>query len=133
MCPGGGRVQSGAPWGSSDSLGRTLGVVGFFGVGRVGSGVLGVVELIRILWVCSVVPWGSSGSFGFVRFVRVCPSGRRFHSGLLNLFRYALGVVRVIWALPAGCRVHSDSLSLFGLAVGVVGFIRARWILFGVP
>ena len=73
--------------------------------------------------VHSGAPLLSSGSFGFVGFIRSRPGGRRAHSVSLGSFKRALGVVRYI-------RVHSGS---FERVVGVVGFIRVRWVHSGAP
>ena len=63
-----------------------------------------VVGFIRGRWVYSGAPWGSSGSFGIVGFIRVFPGGRCVHSRSLGSFRCAL-------AVPGGHRVHSESLA----------------------
>ena len=88
---------------------------------------------IRVYWVNSGAPFGSSGSFGFVGFVR---AGRRVHSGSLSSFWHVLGwsgsfrFVGLIWLRPWGCQVHSISLGSFGRTLGVVGFI---WVRSGAP
>ena len=77
---------------SLDVLGRALGVLGFIrarrGGGRVHSGrldsfwrAMGVVGFIWVRWVHSGTPWGSSGYFGFIEYIRERLWGRRVHCG----------------------------------------------------
>ena len=54
---------------------------------------MGVVGVILVRWIYSGAPCGSSGSFGFVAYIRPRPGGRRIHSGS---FVRALGVVGFI-------------------------------------
>ena len=58
----------------------------------------------------------SSGSFGFVWFVRARPTDCQVHSGSLGSFRRTLGVfgfVWFIWARAGGRRVHWGSSCSF--------------------
>ena len=57
---------------------------------------MGVVGVILVRWIYSGAPCGSSGSFGFVGYIRPRPGGRRIHSGSLGSFVRALGVVGFI-------------------------------------
>ena len=89
VCPGRSRVHSG-------SLGCVLEVFGFircFGYIRVRRGrhlvhsrslsafvcALGFIGFIRGRWVHLAAPWGTSDSFGGVRFIRVRLGGRWVH------------------------------------------------------
>ena len=73
---------------------------------------LEIVGFIWGHWVSSGALCGSLGSLWVVRYIMVCPGGRRVHLGSLA-------------GAPSG------SLSVAGLiwsALGVVGFILGRWI-----
>ena len=114
-------------FGSLCSFGCALGIVGFIRAHncgrRVHSGslssfrrVLGVDGFIRVRWFHCGAPCGSTGSFGFVGFIRV----KCWWS--LGSFLRALGVVGfVIRTRPGGPCVHLGS---FWRALGVVGFTR---------
>ena len=114
-----------------DSLGwfrRSLGWSGsLVSLGRS----LQAVRVIRIRWVRSGAPWGSTGIFGVVGFIRVRPGGSRVHAGSLCSFGRALEVVGFIRFLGvhsgAACGA-SGSLGSFRRALGVVGFILVRWV-----
>ena len=159
-------MRPGNHQGVSGSLGSSRESSGSFGVVGVRTGchgvhsalnsfgcTLGVIGFIRGRWVHSGVPWGSSGSFRIVRFIRVHPavfrvySGRYVHSGAPWGSSGSFGVVRFIRVRPGGlrfqsgslgsfrctrvvigfiwgCRVHSRSLGTFGCALPVIGFIE---------
>ena len=104
----------------------------------------GVVLIIRVLracpggrWVHSGSPWGSSGSFEFVRFVRARLGSCRVHLDSWGSFKRDMRVVgfiqvhsdsfrfiQVHWVRLGGRLVHSDSLGSLGRALDVVWFIR---------
>ena len=147
------RARPGGDSGSLGSFQRAMGVVGFF----------------RVHWVHSGVPWGSSSSFRFIGFICSAPGCRWVHSGAtcvsigsfgprlgmvgficvrwvhsgeslgsLCSFVCALGADEFIWARPWGRRVHFGSFQRalavvcsFVRALVVVGFIRVRNILSG--
>ena len=97
------------------------GVVGFIPVRWVRSSApwVHVVGFIRLHWVGSGEPWGSSGSFGFVGFIRARIG---IHSGLFGSLECAMEFIQA--RLGGGRRsgANRGSLGLFGF----VGFIRAR-------
>ena len=68
-----------------------------------------VVEFIRVRWVPSDAPWGSSRSFGFIW---AHPGGRTVHSVAP---RVLLGS---FWRAMGGGWIHSGT--------GFVGFIQVR-------
>ena len=65
-----------------------------------------VVVFIRVRWVRWRAPWGLSGSFGFVRFIRARPWGHSVDSGVPSESLGSFGFVRLIKEV---CRVHSGA------------------------
>ena len=78
--------------------------------------------LVCVRSVHSRSPWGSSGSFVFVRYIPVRPGGRRVHSGAFGPFLCALGVAGCVRL--GGHRVHSGAYVRIPCALRVVGLGR---------
>ena len=74
----------------------------------------------------SPLPFGSSGLFRFIGFIRARPMGLSVLSGAHLVSTGSFGFVEFIHVRTGGCRVHWGSLGSLGSIVWDILLIRAR-------